>query len=119
MTDHYVRHILRSGDYVQTEFECRATEGGVCRTVCTTCMEEQREQCECSWFSDGNTVERLPTMGDLGTCGWLPWLTEDAPEEMYNGPENEPVRGPGWQPINILWETHGEVSWEYVADSVQ
>lgn len=117
MSDHYVRHLLQGGNGVKTEFECRATEGGACRTICTLCYAEVRDRCECShldkdgeWKLIGDS--RKPVMGDLGACGWLPFL-EEVPEECYNGPEDEPVRGPDWQPINILFETHDEVSWEY------
>lgn len=111
MSTHFVRHILRAGDYVRTEFECRATEGAACRTACTTCYEEQRERCECisQIFEEGQL--RLPTMGDLGQCGWLPWF-DDAPEEMYEGREI-PVRGPDWQPITINFTSDGEVYWKY------
>lgn len=109
---HFVQHFLRSGDYVSTEFSCTAPEGASCRMACQTCMNEQRERCECG-FSTFNVEceDRLPDMRDQGCCIQLPWLTEDAPEECYDG-ARQPVRGPDPQPINLKW-TGDYYTWDY------
>ena len=102
MIDHYVRHLIRSGDHVRTEYECRAPEGAACRLACDSCIRAQYEQCECG-SRDGWT--------DQGQCMQMPWLTEDAPEECYDGDE-QPVRGPGWQAIILEWNGDN-YSWHY------
>jgi hypothetical protein len=96
---HFVQHFLRDGDYVQTQFSCTAPEGAKCRTACKTCYDEHREVCECETLDD----ERTPNLVDFGYCLQIIWLSEDAPEERYNG-ERQPVRGPDPQPITLEWE---------------
>jgi hypothetical protein len=103
MADHFVRHIVRSGDYVRTEFECRAPEGANCREVCKTCMDAGEERCMCGYYDREPVLVPSP-------CNYLGWF-EDAPEEMYDGTE-QPVRGPDWQPITLSWQGDYFV-WEY------
>lgn len=93
--------MLRPGDYVATQFECRAPVGARCRMACGRCTN--LEQCICE--SSGRT----PDLTDQGECLIVAWLTHDAPEECYNG-EPAPVRGPGWQPITPEW--NGD-SWDW------
>lgn len=107
MADHYVRHLLRPGDYARTEFQCRAPEQAPCRVWCKTCSDEQREQCECEW----QEPPREPNLVDHGVCNIVTWLSEDAPEECYNG-EEAPVRGPDWQPIVPEW-SGDNWDWDY------
>lgn len=102
MSDHYVRHMLRPGDYVLTEFECRAPFGARCRQACD--QISCREQCICE-----SEYNRGPDLQDQGECLIVAWLKMDAPEESYNG-ESVPVRGPDWQPITPEW--NGD-SWEW------
>ena len=97
---HYVRHLLRPGDYVCTEFKCDAPQGALCRMVCKRCTGE--EACVCG----------EPDLQDTGECLVLLWFTEDAPEECYNGEDGEPVRGPDWQPIMPEW-TGDSYEWDY------
>lgn len=110
MTDHYVRHILRSGDGVHTEYECRAEFGSRCRMCCDRCNRMQREQCECE------SRDSTPDLQDQGECLIVVWLTQDAPEEQFNG-EDQPVRGPDWQPIVPEW--NGDTyEWDYAPEPV-
>lgn len=103
-SDHYVRHVLRPGDYVKTEFECRAPFGSRCRLACD--QPSCREQCICE--SEHN---RNPDLQDQGECLITAWLKNDAPEECYTG-EEMPVRGPDWQPIVPEW--NGDTwDWDY------
>lgn len=104
MSDHYVQHMLHSGDYVRTQFECRAPENAPCRTWCDTCEKEQREQCECSALS------RTPNLIGGHPCSIIQFLC-DAAEESYDGRE-QPVRGPEPQPIVAIWEGDYYV-WDY------
>jgi hypothetical protein len=108
---HFVQHLLRPGDYVQTKFTCTAPEGAACRVACKTCADEERERCECSWLRLSEEFGRVPNMQDFGYCLQTVWLSEDAPEEMYAG-DRQPVRGPEPQPINVQWidDCYG---WEY------
>jgi hypothetical protein len=108
MSDHYVRHILRAGDGVSTEYQCRAEFGARCRMCCDRCNRMQREQCECEF--DGST----PDLQDQGECLIIAWLENDAPEESYNG-EVAPVRGPDWQPIVPEWNGDNW-DWDYAPD---
>jgi len=102
--DHYVRHVLRPGDYVKTEFECRASFGARCRLACD--QLECREQCICE-----SEYDRGADLQDQGECLIVAWLKNDAPEECYNG-EEVPVRGPDWQPIIPEW--NGDTwDWDY------
>lgn len=107
---HYVQHFLRSGDYVQTEFTCTAREGASCRMVCQTCSDECREACECGSFNEDGD-ERTPEMVDYGECMQILWLTQDAPEECFNGDE-QPVRGPEPQAITLEWNGDN-YDWDY------
>ncbi|QBQ71292.1 hypothetical protein SEA_BLACKBEETLE_2 [Mycobacterium phage Blackbeetle] len=93
---HFVRHLVRPGDYVRTEFRCTAPVDSRCRVACKFCWERAYEQCCCS--EEG----RVPTLGDAGACNVMPWLDEGPSEELYSGPE-QPVRGPGWQQIVVTW----------------
>lgn len=112
MSNHFVQHFLRSGDYVQTEFTCTAGEGANCRMVCKTCHDECRERCECGNSTFGiEREDRLPNLVDYGECGQIIWLNEDAPEEMYKG-SRKPVRGPEPQAIILEWDG-GSYGWDY------
>lgn len=95
--DHAVRHIVRPGDYVRTEYRCTAPEDAPCRSFCQTCWDESQERCVC----DDN--DRKPVITSGHPCNYLGWLENDAPEECYEGDE-QPVRGPDWQPISLEWE---------------
>lgn len=106
MSDHYVRHILSSGDYIRTEFKCEAPFGAKCRMICDRCNRLQREQCECGWDDD-----LTPDLQDQGECMWVVWLDNDESFELYNG-EDQPVRGPDWQPIEPEWNGEG-YEWDY------
>jgi len=97
---HYVRHLLRPGDYVSTEFKCDAPKGARCRMACKYCIG--REMCICG----------EPDLQDMGECLVLLWFTEDAPEECFSGKDGEPVRGPDWQPITPEWHGGG-YEWDY------
>lgn len=102
---HFVQHFLREGDYVQTEFTCAAPEGATCRMACRKCSDQQYEACVC------NSLDDIPDLQDFGSCLIVHWLTEDAPEESYNG-DREPVRGPEPQPI--IEEFNGDnYGWVY------
>jgi hypothetical protein len=97
---HYVRHLLRPGDYVSTEYRCDAPEGALCRLACTRCTGEERCVCD------------APDFQDTGECLVLPWLENGAPEECFGGDDGEPVRGPDWQPIDAEW--NGDIyEWDY------
>jgi hypothetical protein len=126
MSDHYVRHLLRPGDYVRTEFQCRAPETAPCRTMCRRCIiDEQREQCDCDYVtekgdwdeSDDEKIGREPALEHGRPCNILAWLENDAPEECYNG-EEAPVRGPGWQPIIPEWNGDN-YDWDYAPEPVE
>lgn len=80
---------LRSGDYVAAEYQCRAEFGARCRMACNRCNSEKFERCICE-----SELARAP---------------DDEPKEQFNG-EDQPVRGPGWQPIVPEW--NGD-SWEW------
>lgn len=109
MTDHYVRHLLRSGDYVKTEYQCRAEFGAKCRVVCDRCTKNHEEQCVCEYLDD----PLVPDMQDQGECMIVAWLENDAPEEQFNG-EETPVRGPDWQPIVPEWNGDNW-GWDYAS----
>lgn len=110
MTDHQVRHILRGGDSVCTEYRCVASEGAPCRVACLRCWKAGEEQCRC----EAEEPIRVPEMGDIGSCMVLTWLSEDAPEECFNGEEATEVRGPGWQPITPEWNGDN-YEWDYAS----
>lgn len=100
--EHFVRHMVRPGDYVRTEYECRATETAECRTYCQTCMDT---------FDDGPCYhgdEAVPVHGQ--PCNHVAWLNGES-EEYYDGDE-QPVRGPDWQPITVTWNGDYYV-WRY------
>lgn len=103
MADHYVRHLLSAGDTVRTRFECRAAEDGRCRSVCTKC-KGFAHACQC-WPLDE------PDIRTGEPCGMVPFLEEDS-EYCYGGNEDEPVRGPDWQPISLSWGGEG-YEWSY------
>jgi hypothetical protein len=103
---HFVRHLLRPGDYVRTEFKCQAPEGAQCRLMCKRCKGE--EQCVCEY----EDPPREPDLQDQGECLIVTWLENDAPEECFNGEDDEPVRGPLWQPIVPEWNGDG-YEWDY------
>ena len=120
---HFVRHMLRVGDYVRTEFECRAAETAECRTICARCIkDEQREQCDCEYVTEkgdwddapDDPIGREPRLEHGQPCGMIAWFTETAPEEVYGG-EPKPVRGPDWQPIVGIWNGDS-YDWEYADD---
>lgn len=106
MTDHFVRHVVRNGDHVKTEYQCRASEDAQCRQACARCWNDHEEVCICE------SRNREPDIRDVG-CTIIPWLTEDAPEECYGG-EDQPVRGPDWQPIDATWNGDN-YEWDYAA----
>lgn len=99
MTEHH---------HVHTEFTCTAPVGAQCRMHCKTCYDEQLEACQCSIWGGGS---RMPNMQDFGSCLAITWLSNDAPEECYEG-TREPVRGPEPQPITVLWNSDN-CGWEY------
>jgi hypothetical protein len=111
MTDHYVRHMLRDGDHVTTEFDCRAADDAPCRTVCLLCINEQRECCQCDYVEVDGKEGRTPKIEHGHECSICVWLEEDAPEESFNG-EPQPVRGPDWQPIVPEWNGDN-YDWDY------
>jgi hypothetical protein len=100
--------MVRPGDYVRTEYQCRAAEEAPCRTVCKTCIvDEAREQCDCEYLDQ----PREPILIHGEPCHYVAWFENDAPEECYNG-EESPVRGPDWQPITPEW--NGDAyEWDY------
>ena len=105
MTDHYVRHMLEvQGCGVSTEYECRAEVGSKCRLTCIACERECREGCTCD----------EPDLQDYGRCLIVEWLTEDAPDEQFNG-ERQPIRGPDWQLIVPEWNGDNW-EWDYKED---
>lgn len=110
MNDHYVRHMLRPGGDVSTEYQCRADEGATCRVTCRRCYEASEEQCMCGYY------DREPDEQDIGRCLILDWLTESYPDELFNG-EPQPIRGPDWQPIVPEW-TGDNYDWDYAPDDV-
>src|SRR4029077_15637721 len=111
MTAHFVRHLLRPGDYVCTEFKCDAPEGTLCRMVCARCQKAQEEQGVCEYAEPPCE----PDLQDMGRCQILLWFTEDAPEECYNGENGQPVRGPDWQPIVPEWDGDNYL-WDYAPE---
>lgn len=105
MTDHFVRHMLHAGDTIETQYECRAEVGAQCRTACKKCSDQQYEACVCA------SLDETPDMQDYGECLVVVWLNQDMPEEQFNG-DDQPVRGPDWQPIVPEW--NGDTySWDY------
>lgn len=107
MSDHFVRHILTSGDTVKAEFECRAEVGASCRSACD-CYDKEYEMCE----SPGAGDDKHPRT-DRGECLQLVFITEGDPDYSYDGPDR-PVCGPDWQPITLEWQ--GEYfTWDYEA----
>ena len=103
--DHAARHTLRPGDLVHTEFRCTASENAPCRTFCQRCWDAAEERCYC----DDRGLEPLISGGH--PCNYLAWIENGDPEYAYNGSE-QPVRGPGWQPIVFHWEGD-DYSWRY------
>ena len=104
MSSHFVRHIVESGQSVTTEFQCTAAKMAPCRTVCRPCYEAEYDNCECGGMGE---------LKDLGTCCWLPFITEDNPEEHFDG-IRQPVCGPSWQPITLIWNPGDETYyWDY------
>jgi hypothetical protein len=98
---------------VYTEYECRAPETAQCRTLCRLCMDEQREQCECAWVENNDGTEgRTPQLESGQDCNIVTWLSEDAPDECWSGGHDQPVRGPGWSPIQTTWNGDN-YEWEY------
>ena len=94
--EHSVRHIVRGGDYVRTEFRCTAPPDARCRTFCQRCIDDSEEQCLCGYY------DREPVETTGHPCNYLAWM-ESAPEESYDGPDT-PARGPGWQPVTFEWQ---------------
>jgi hypothetical protein len=112
---HFVRFLISTGDSANVTFKCSAPEDASCRTVCKTCMDECREQCECAYWANDEDEEvgREPNIVHGQDCNILNWLNED-PEESYCGP-SRPVKGPEWQPISPVWD--GDYyTWHYVED---
>lgn len=103
--DHAVRHLVRPGDLIRTEYRCTAGPDAPCRTFCQTCWDEAQERCVC------DDSDRKPVLTGGHPCNYLSWIENGEPEWAYNGPE-EPVRGPGWQPIVFHWEGD-DYSWRY------
>jgi hypothetical protein len=108
MSDHFVRHMLRDPGDVYTEYLCRAPADAPCRTWCKTCEGECREQCECEY----EEPPREPNLVGGNPCNIVYWLTEDASDECWSGGNDEPVRGPDWQPIKTIWNGDN-FEWEY------
>lgn len=109
MTEHFVQHQLKAGDWVRTKFKCEGPETALCKTICQTCWNECRDSCECA----GEDPPREPVLKTGESCQLVEWL-EESPEEAYAGPEDLPVRGPDWQPIIISW--NGDCyEWKYVS----
>ena len=78
--------------------------GGECRIVCKPCHQQRLERCQC-----GGVGEKL----DLGTCGWLVFILEGDIDWAFDG-VRQPVRGPEWQPIRLIWSTsYDTYFWDY------
>lgn len=65
MTDHFVRHVVRNGDHVKTEYQCRASEDAQCRQACARCWNDHEEVCICE------SRNREPDIRDVG-CTIIP-----------------------------------------------
>lgn len=102
-SQHFVRHILCPGDYVRTEYQCRAPENAGCRTRCRACDDEFNED-SCHHGDEAVRYHGKP-------CNYLAWF-DDTPEECYDGEPEAPVRGPDWQPIDVVWDGDHFV-WRY------
>ena len=87
---HFVRHILPPGDYVRTEYQCRAPEDAPCRSLCTLCDAEDRDRCECECLDELGT-SREPVLAHGMSCNYVAWLDDDT-EPGHLGNAGEVVR---------------------------
>jgi len=100
---HFVRFEIRDEGQVSAEFHCTAPEGASCKRWCGTCMDEERERCQC------DELDREPALRDF-PCNYLEWMNS-APDECYAGPKRY-VPGPDLVPVTFSFE-YDYMTWDF------